>query len=553
MYKRQAQQQQAHQQQAHQQQAHQQPAHQQQAQQQQLLAAAPLQQAQGLSHLLIPAASTSSAAHPSAAGPSSSSNSNGSITAGAPGATAATNIATAPPHVDSHSLFWQQAIQSLNFIPQTITTQHQPSYLPGVAAAGGASLAAFNHLGMTGAMLPQQQQLAVGQQLAPIMPALVSQATNLGGVVDFSQIAANPAAVSATSKQRKRKEPSKTLEQHRQQHQASSKFAKTRNTATRPGTLSVVSSSHSSASDQLFAQPPPVKLSDVDLNRLHPTERRRYERNLREQQRSYGISQQMKLLRDVLAASNVPFQPNKLSILVSVADYIKELQARTITLDEDHKRLADSIRQTNELVTSRQVPFSEESNSSNNSSNPSLTSLLSEDFGLDSLLVKGIDYQAVFQHCPYPLGVASLDGRILACNHSFERALGCLETGEMVQQSLFLYVRNHQEIFEAMADLLKRSSMACEMGDEGVSQEDDPILYWCGQVMTSTQQEVRLCVSVLLFYCIVASCYISWACSQQLCARFSPSSRLQLAISISLTGAPDGDANFFRFYIAAVE
>jgi PAS domain-containing protein len=87
--------------------------------------------------------------------------------------------------------------------------------------------------------------------------------------------------------------------------------------------------------------------------------------------------------------------------------------------------------------------------------------------------------------------VASLDGRILACNRSFERVLGCSETGKMVQQSLFMYIRNHQEIFEAMADLLKRSSMACESGDEGVSEEDAPVLFWCGQVVSSQQQEVR--------------------------------------------------------------
>ena len=72
------------------------------------------------------------------------------------------------------------------------------------------------------------------------------------------------------------------------------------------------------------------KETDVDVESMPPAERRRHERNLREQQRSYRISQQIKELREVLTESSVPFKPNKYSILLSVVDYIKQLKKKLI-------------------------------------------------------------------------------------------------------------------------------------------------------------------------------------------------------------------------------
>lgn len=414
----------------------------------------------------------------------------------------------------ANSLLWQQALQSLNLIPALANTNHA-TFVPVMAAAGtgsGAvgttntgnglsvgttpsipSLALYNPLGMANAILSQQQFQSPTQP-----PMQVAALHALNNFATSSQVLSNAASLDADSS--KRKQPPKITEQSRDQfNNLKAKYPKVSNLTSSSAALipkgmmngtapSVVSSSYSSACDV-----PPIKLSDAELAALTPAERRRYERNLREQQRSYRISQQIKQLRDVLTSGNVPFKPNKFSILVCVANYIKELQSRAIMLDADHKRLVDTIRQTSAMVASGQIPSSEDSNSgdiNNSCSNPSSTSLSSAECSPDYMLVHGVNYQAVFEKCPYPLGVSSLDGRILACNASFERLLGCPERGEMHQQSLFLYIRNHQEIFEAMADLLKRSSIASETGEDS-SRDNIAILYWCGQVVSSRMNSVR--------------------------------------------------------------
>ena len=234
-----------------------------------------------------------------------------------------------------------------------------------------------------------------------------------------------------------------------------------------------------------------------------PSERRRYERNMREQQRSYRISQQIKQLRDVLEENKIPFKPNKFSILVSVVEYIKQLQSRSIMLDSEHARLMDTVRQTTELVHQQQ-----QQNNNNNKSNSGSDAADEEEeetgdegmgnsnkggFALttsngnsknhtststegpldlflssssssalsSSPLLKDM-YPLVFAKCPAALGIASLDGRVLACNSCFEGLLG-VQQDQVFQQSMFVYIRNHQDIFEAMADLLKRSSAATEV------------------------------------------------------------------------------------------
>ena len=260
------------------------------------------------------------------------------------------------------------------------------------------------------------------------------------------------------------------------------------------------------------------------------SERRRYERNLREQQRSYKISQQIKQLRDVLQESNIPFRPNKYSILVNVAEYIRQLQGRAIMLDSEHQRLIDTIRQTNDLVNSTASSGGgggatttnslsalsdgeEQVLSSCSADGAACTSSGSTGTGgltpHNLLLVQGIDYMAVFRHCPYPIGVASLDGRMLDCNRSFEELLQA-EPGSLKDQSFFAFIRNHQEIFQAMAGLLKQSSMQSEAGLVPPKQQD---LFWNGELVSQRNERVRLiiflfpsiwsrCTSVQLTHCI---------------------------------------------------
>jgi PAS domain-containing protein len=237
-----------------------------------------------------------------------------------------------------------------------------------------------------------------------------------------------------------------------------------------------------------FNEKPPERKSERELSKMTESERRRYERNLREQQRSYKISQQIKQLRDVLAESNIPFRPNKYSILVSVAEYIKQLQSRAIMLDAEHQRLIDTIRKTNDMVTSGAATGLMIDYDDNNSHFlPDFRSSSDPDSSSNLLLVPGIDYRNVFDNCPYPMGIATLDGRVLAANEGFEDLLSCAR-GQMVDQSLFVYIRNHQEIFEAMAALLKRSSVAVETVD--VKNKEDELLYWTGEVLSPRGQKV---------------------------------------------------------------
>jgi PAS domain-containing protein len=217
---------------------------------------------------------------------------------------------------------------------------------------------------------------------------------------------------------------------------------------------------------------------NVDMESMTPAERRRYERNLREQQRSYRISQQIKELREVLSESNVPFKPNKYSILMSVVEYIKQLQARAIMLDAEHQKLITTIRQTNELVNAGNTPTSADDTELTNSS----------DSGSDSemLFVQGLDYRSVFEQSPASLGIAALDGRILECNPEFQTLLG-FPRDDLLKQSLFNLVRNHQDIFRAMAEMLKSAEEPPANGATSASNSR----FWSGPVVSKRDSKVR--------------------------------------------------------------
>jgi PAS domain-containing protein len=193
---------------------------------------------------------------------------------------------------------------------------------------------------------------------------------------------------------------------------------------------------------------PPKEASEADLAKMTPAERRRYERNLREQQRSYRISQQIKELRDILVDSKFPFKPNKYSILLSVAEYIKQLQSRAIMLDTEHSKLIKTIRETNDMVNAGTTPTSTDES-------VNATSTVESGSESEMLFVRGIDYRSVFDQCPAALGIAALDGRILECNMEFQTVLGFPRPEDVLKQSLFNLVQNHQDIFRAMAQMLK--------------------------------------------------------------------------------------------------
>jgi len=181
--------------------------------------------------------------------------------------------------------------------------------------------------------------------------------------------------------------------------------------------------------------------------------RRRHDRNLREQRRSQKITNQIDQLREVLAAASVRFKPDKYSTLVSVVEYVKQLQRRSTMLDMEHKKLLDTITRTNEIVNE---PYLANPSASTSSTTGSLVSnhngivkdiakpesILSDGVGGNDnphgiaagvcdiynddelVFVRNVDYKCLFDRCGMPLAVASIDGRLMDCNHEFVKLTG---------------------------------------------------------------------------------------------------------------------------------
>jgi PAS domain-containing protein len=218
-------------------------------------------------------------------------------------------------------------------------------------------------------------------------------------------------------------------------------------------------------------RPPPSNYATMSAE-----EKRRYERNLREQQRSFKISQQIKELRNVLAESNISFKPNKFSILLSVADYVKQLQSRAIMLDVEHRKLIETIRKTSEMVSSGQTPLSDDDNKGDQH--------ISHIGVSDMIFVQGLDYKAIFQQCPAALGVAALDGRMLACNEEFASISGFSKEC-LLRLSLFNLMNNHEDVFRAMGEMLSNSCATAEAAK--LSANPPPPIYWSGLVSQKNQ------------------------------------------------------------------
>lgn len=200
---------------------------------------------------------------------------------------------------------------------------------------------------------------------------------------------------------------------------------------------------------------------------------RRMGRNQREQQRSQRITEQISQLRDLLVSANVHFKPDKYSTLVSVVDYITELQARSAALDEGHKKLLDTITKTNELVNSAHY------RTDANGGIAIGTDLLSDPVtsgpvleGEIGVFVRGLDYQAVFQHCGMALAIASIDGRFIDCNPEFERL-----TGYSRKELLPSFSKKHEPIADTILSCTEPSGSDCgsSMTGDDSPKVDEPI------------------------------------------------------------------------------
>jgi PAS domain-containing protein len=246
--------------------------------------------------------------------------------------------------------------------------------------------------------------------------------------------------------------------------------------------------------------------------------RRRQDRNVREQQRSQQITGQISGLKQVLEEANIQFKPDKHSTLVSVVDYVKQLQERSRMLEGEHEKLQDTITKTAEMVNSQNQAASADpsvpvSNDLLTDGNP--TSPFEED---SMVLVEGLDYRAVFGSCLLACSIASVDGRFLDCNKQFEDVTGynrrelfpsedgndsesdlsVSDSGEKetkvkaVKNQSFFNILNQddmREVFGAMSDMLRRSVVSGSKAPE-ICQEDT----WSGFVLIGRFEKKKVCL-----------------------------------------------------------
>ena len=215
----------------------------------------------------------------------------------------------------------------------------------------------------------------------------------------------------------------------------------------------------------------------IDVSTLTPAQRRRYERNLREQGRSQRISQQIKELMHVLTDAQVPFKTNKFSVLTSAVDYIRQLQTRTHTLDEEQKRLIVTMKETLEMEHYQKKKeqrkmammdkYSEDGDNENDNERQEQhgnelkeTRIKKKKKKMKLILPHDsmpMNHQEIFHQCPVALSVAALDGRVLTWNHEFQKILGYNEE-ELSQTSIFHWLDRSdvQGLFHALGIMLKK-------------------------------------------------------------------------------------------------
>jgi PAS domain-containing protein len=281
-------------------------------------------------------------------------------------------------------------------------------------------------------------------------------------------------------------------------------------------------------------------------------QKRRRDRNMREQERSQRIANQILQLKELLAASNIPFKPDKYSTLISVHGYIKSLQERNSLVDAEQKKLVDTITDTNDLVNKAQLGPNAIPNSSSRQTGtgsdgnaqviPGAAPISEEE---EELLqyVRGVDYKSVFTRINIALCVTRIDGRLFDCNNEFVRLCGLTNdelfkaglkkptqqevTPEITEQfgkhplSLFNLIAKEDMhiVFQAMSRMLTSEQSKGGSSDEvaiksenpsgraQLSNKINPLDHWAGNIQRCRASTNQVCHFVLclneLFYMIL--------------------------------------------------
>ena len=246
-------------------------------------------------------------------------------------------------------------------------------------------------------------------------------------------------------------------------------------------------------------------------------ERRRQDRNLREQQRSHQINHQIGDLREMLVAAGIRFKPDKYSTLATVGSYIKELQEKKNSLEEQHQKLLDTITETASIMSKQHIPNASSASDGESAAMASgYSDLLADGNTTQDESCPGIDYKAIFSCCSlFGSAVTSIDGRFLDCNKGFEDVSGFSrpellplnedskdaspvvgEDGVERNLSLFniLAREDMENVFLSMSNLLKRPVLPNQV-PEDLNFQDTWTAY--ATLCRKDGGKIQLCLSLI--------------------------------------------------------
>lgn len=225
------------------------------------------------------------------------------------------------------------------------------------------------------------------------------------------------------------------------------------------------------------------KKTGASMKQMTAADKRRYDRNQREQQRSLKISQQINDLRTVLTESKLQFKPNKISILINVVEYIKRLKMKSAQLESEHKKLLDTLETTSTIVTSGTASTIVSTFDADDK--PETPQAVDASNGV----LDGINFEDMFHSCNIGLGVAALDGRFLDCNEVFERVSGYSKE-ELKHSSLFHLLSNNamDDVYRVLVKMLKEKNKTNDFTSQS---------FWCG-IVPKKNQKTELVLNITL-------------------------------------------------------
>lgn len=188
--------------------------------------------------------------------------------------------------------------------------------------------------------------------------------------------------------------------------------------------------------------------------------KRKQDRNAREQKRSLKISQQIGHLKSLLEEEGRKVKKNsKMAILLSVEDYIKELEEEVggmVLGREGGREEGEGVKEGMDVGVGTSV---EAAGQRNGRSESDLSVATATSVREDREVARGVGYHSLFKQVSTPLAVASVEGRFIDANVRFEMATGYTKA-ELGRLTFFNLVAPEelQDTFAAVARMLNQPS-----------------------------------------------------------------------------------------------